>query len=872
MEAARAWLDCGNLLAKDSDPDVTKLGGFQALADAALGHLRAIQAELAEENAAQDNDAELFKVAVADIKVLNVLARITVMYSLYSYVQLDSLAPLPQVGSGYPFHSGNPDNDLMASYARKLGAVFAVDDDVSRLLLLSPDFTLAGMIAVLSFSPADFHSLCGKLPTSKLYDVLIRLRSVPRPLPLIVDTLARVPVDRPNAVYAIIETTLERKTKDASIDLSRGFEMSALVLLSVPPEAAKREYVQALGSQLLQVLCFNQEDVVEAAATIVSVLAERQPRFVGHLRDLILNPLSKAQNGSAMSLSALNHLLSSSRARHTAFVSHLSSKALGSLWLLAIDSRQNDGQYLKSYLEILAKLLNANPDQVLLLVSHLIITKLPSNLAWIVTTKDEPRLQTFLGSSNRHPDNPMNLINDRLDALVFIIQLMEDKTVTAILLCLIKEYVGMRPGKNYLHHLLLVKTIERVVSDTEIRSKVFGNVQEVLAFSFAVIETKVKDVLSRGAILEPGSNCDGLSALKLDDSDLSVPGNADSDDEDDSDVKTVGNATTEDNSMLVLLLALLGAALMEALGNKDLGLHVGDVANLEQKRCLHQIEEASEVFDDDVREKTQFCLNILDQKRSEPKPADFSNPQVVMEEANSALSEPLAASQAYGMHLISKLLESHDVSLHAAMAIFTKKLENDDSFVYLNAIKGIEVAAKTNSSSEVIELLQPLLKSDTKQLDKALRAREAFLRVLTPGSVEKVSSESVQILLSDLTARASESVDVRFRMSSAAMLGVIIAQFPASVPSLQQRDIADCALGILRFEGSEMNLHLRRSAVVLALEIINAINQGEFTNIPTSESHALVSEVAAVALSTTDETLRDHCNAVLDATKPSASS
>lgn len=867
MEEARSWLDEGNVLSKTSPLNVSGLGPVDNLAPNALKCLKSIQKEITNSFETGPQDTELIQVAVDDIKVIHALLRLVINYSLYRYAKPTSLPPFQPTERNWPLLITDEDNTKATKTATELASVLRCNDDVAKLLFICSDFTSQGIIAMLALDKSIFTAATDGIPTAKMYKALISLRSVPEPLPLISETIARFPILRKNAVDALIEMTLERETVSTS-DL----ETTALILVSIPQKFAKKEYVFCLGMQLFRCVCDPNNKVADAACVFVSAISERQPRFIGHFRDLVLNPLLKSQTQASQSLLALKNMASCSRSKRTNLLSHLSERCFSSLWLLTASSNINaEKSYIHSFLDLVAALLNANPELVDLLVTDLIINKLPNNLVWIVKENTEPHLQTYLGSMTRQPNEILSLINERLDVLLLVLQLIEDEKATIVLIRLVREYVRQDSClKSRVHRLLLVKTIERILSDETIRSKVFGSIHEVMDFTFSTIDSKVTSMLRPATSVLEASSTPKIEKLEIA-SDL-----ADSDDEDDEEIESNAVAAEshneindEDNTMLALLLALLGAVLMEALGNSELELKLEDIATLKRIEILRSIKENESKFNAEVNEKSEFCLSILDGRFSEQSGAepDLSDIQSVLTEAKNALMEPLPASQAYGIHLVTKLVEKREVSAEEAMSIFINKLGEADSFVYLNAIKGIEAAGEVYDNKTLIPLLQNYIKSDIKPLDKALRAREAFLRILRPASLDESCKQVIDILMNDLRSSAKDTVDIRFRMSSAAMLSVIIARLPLSFSAAQQRDATDCALGILRHEHADSEMFLRRAAVVLALEIVNAINQNEFNDVSNSDISALVSEISSISSTTDDDTLRDHCNGVLAATK-----
>ena len=130
-----------------------------------------------------------------------------------------------------------------------------------------------------------------------------------------------------------------------------------------------------------------------------------------------------------------------------------------------------------------------------------------------------------------------------------------------------------------------------------------------------------------------------------------------------------------------------------------------------------------------------------------------------------------------------------------------------------------------------------------------------------------VSSRLIELLIHDLHATARNSQDIRIRISSASILGIVISQFPLSFSNAQQEEAADCARGIIVHERADADVALIRAAVVLALEIINARNEGSFNNVSQSTLNSLITVSNVVAEETHDEALKDLAQGVLESGK-----
>lgn len=879
MDLARQWLEKGNCLNKLEPPNLANLGSAGTLVDQAIDHIENIQ----HVHPAQQN-GDLISIAVDDIKVLTGLMKVVVVFGIYPNLPDSSMIDVQGRIPLWPLPAKNQGESASSALERcinKLAAIVEKNDDVAKLILISP--FMIDLLAGFAENPKAYYELASKLPTFSLYKLLLNLQSCARPPALTRRSLQTIIIDRKDAVRTLLELVIESEEEPDSINRT-SIDRAVMVFQSVPAQVSTKQYIDHLGDQFYKLLAtrssVSSSKLTQACALSALQLNSMQPKLLGRLRNLLVGPFTLAKTtlseGCSFSNSAgaiSSCIETSSQASPSSFIQHVISSVIVSLWLL-ICSSNADHDESNPLLVLGCKCIEYYPEIILKLVTNLLVTKLPGNLCWSIISGKEPNLYETVVSGGQGPDeikSLLQLIDTRMRSLASLVLQLGDATATRILICLIESYASESfsdDPTSSLSKLLVAKGIETLSTDDDIKKKLFDDPTQMIDFSFTIINARCSEARRK----RPHER-NSLSALQrvpdLEQLDL-----GDSDDDDDlegqeatdGDVSGSNSAeTNEENTLLEITLNLLGSALMEALSNDKTSLALTE----ERKTSLEMLTKLESV-PKTIRARADFCYELITGSNRVAKEVDMESNEEILTTAMQALREPLVPSRAYGIHLISILISRNAIPLKTAFDFYAEELGDEDSYIYLNAIKAIEDSTKFVKTENVIELLIPHTKnSSSSNIDRALRAREALIRILTPGSVHKVSSALIYSFLEDLRAPARENQDVRIRLSSASAIGIIVSQFPMSVPSELQSDISDCTLGILRHEKGEeeSSQALRRSIVVLALEIVNGINDGSLSSISSQRLDSIVLELNQVIQETDDDTLKDHCKAVLDSCK-----
>ncbi len=206
----------------------------------------------------------------------------------------------------------------------------------------------------------------------------------------------------------------------------------------------------------------------------------------------------------------------------------------------------------------------------------------------------------------------------------------------------------------------------------------------------------------------------------------------------------------------------------------------------------------------------------------------------VLEKAMKSLNDPIPSVRVYGMQLIRNMakLSYGNVSLQFAVNLHINQLKDKEPFVYLNAIKGLDVLLELDVSEILPFLLGIYTGKDKKSLnlDDRLRLGEAFLRFIQR-SANVIPDKDLGILFNSLIALVSiratdlhgKKTDIRLRMSAMSIIGSLCHEISvASKVQAYISDIIDLVNGILTFEVENDHAIIRRAAIVCIGDIVSA--------------------------------------------------
>lgn len=179
----------------------------------------------------------------------------------------------------------------------------------------------------------------------------------------------------------------------------------------------------------------------------------------------------------------------------------------------------------------------------------------------------------------------------------------------------------------------------------------------------------------------------------------------------------------------------------------------------------------------------------------------FAQGNVTYQEALRLLQDPILPVRAHGLVLLKELAAcgSNDLSKDklmdpaltpAILDIYMQAIQDDESFLYLNAVKGIAEMANTGGRAMIKRLVGLYLGGQQQQarsrseVDKQLRVGEALLQVVQ--RLEEALSPHVDVIVEPLlTALRDARRPTTLRSSYLSILGTCVEACPAAFSSTQ---------------------------------------------------------------------------------------
>ncbi|KAJ3158300.1 transmembrane and coiled-coil domains-containing protein 7 [Geranomyces michiganensis] len=232
----------------------------------------------------------------------------------------------------------------------------------------------------------------------------------------------------------------------------------------------------------------------------------------------------------------------------------------------------------------------------------------------------------------------------------------------------------------------------------------------------------------------------------------------------------------------------------------------------------------------------------------------------ILAEGLKELGDDLLPVRAHGMHLIRRLVLAKDPVLHQRLAevtgIFLDQLKDEDSFIYLNAVKGLSSLTDVYPA-ETLSRIALRYNDSALNLDYRLRVGEALLQTIQRCG-EAFAKYSPKILPPILHVLHSPTTELR--SSALSLLACAAETAPLALfPFLQQ--IIDYIRNLLLLETKTPET--RRGAVVLLLSLVRGLGPDLFRVLDGQEVQAIGGQLEVVEATDADELTRLHARTAL---------
>ncbi|KAH6597163.1 hypothetical protein BASA61_003226 [Batrachochytrium salamandrivorans] len=225
------------------------------------------------------------------------------------------------------------------------------------------------------------------------------------------------------------------------------------------------------------------------------------------------------------------------------------------------------------------------------------------------------------------------------------------------------------------------------------------------------------------------------------------------------------------------------------------------------------------------------------------------------------LGDPLLPLRAHGMSVLRRLvLESAPVArenLDSVITIFLDMVEDPDSFIYLNAIKGLSALTDKHASETLARISQRYTDKTGIDMDYRLRIGEVLMQTIQRcGQVfPKHAAEVLPGLL--LVMRDTEK---EMRSSALSLLSRVAEVAPLSLlPLIEQ--ISDYIVTALQLEPEA---EARRGSVVVIISLIRALGHKAIQMLPMRIIQRLRRQLEISSHSERDELTRHHAQLALE--------
>ncbi|KAL1915629.1 uncharacterized protein VTP21DRAFT_6388 [Calcarisporiella thermophila] len=284
-------------------------------------------------------------------------------------------------------------------------------------------------------------------------------------------------------------------------------------------------------------------------------------------------------------------------------------------------------------------------------------------------------------------------------------------------------------------------------------------------------------------------------------------------------------AKEDDEEILSLALSLLTAVLHdnEILSEQDLRtVHMAD----EQLQHLlnHPAQEIRQMARDlRVAISARLASTEVSSNASENSLRQYR-------EAMRAIQDELLPVRAHGMAILRQMVLNRDPLVDGKEAdkilnIFVQMVQDEDSFIYLNAVKGLSAMTDIHGENILIKLGEIYCDSRV-DLDVRLRVGEALLQ--TVQRCGDALAKYANVLLNPLMHMLRNAECTHLRSSTLSILGCACETSPLAV-SPRYYDLIEAVASILNLESA---VEVQRAATMLVLSLIRGLSTRPLQEFP----------------------------------------
>ncbi|KAK9247842.1 hypothetical protein V1506DRAFT_530831 [Lipomyces tetrasporus] len=841
----------------------------------------------------QKDNPDVFSIALGDMKTINALLDLIIIECVYPYLTPGLGIPLENRRKASNLRKTNLNAKLRAlilsHVVDTLVDIVESENDIADVIMGGQYCTdiISGLVE-LGFSPATstdepvkyrkrFSDFLNRIQTYTLLcyvTMLIHKDTPPWCIQLLTRTLAMVPISRPDDGVKSLVEMIGGLREDDQISVDR-LDRAAKLLCSIPKGVQPREYFAQVGEQLLKILDNPQQKLlVSSAVQVIGSMQKSRPRVVADfifkpVIDSLIPQIDVKENADVIvsdtELSkAITRLSQLIRNSPPDIIEILLSPVFYSLWALA-NFQKRTKRATNTVMSLLSVYIKAcRPDEKIDGLVHRIyydgneVWRYGSGENGQIEIRKRGRTYTELAAENELKSGLEGIDNleQRTGLLLELIDGLDKASVRKIFLKTVRRWLVKRndstsdPLQVFADLRLLEGILEKHKSEIiESPSEIVGLVSSILDQYYTTLR-EIQD--AKYTSMPISAQLAGI---------VSPPPEADADSDDEDDEKEEMDTDAESVSVAI---SLLSAMVSESWVGQAHTFSPDDQRVL--KSFGPALKYIAEHGPESVSSSAATLALLLNETEIPTAPSNphLSESQQRYQLALSSLQDPLIPIRAYGLQLLRTLITERDpvVNVDAVLKIYLSTLNDEDSFIYLNSIKGLQSLTDIHGISVIKKLIAQYTAPDkSPSLDERLRIGEAILRTVQRLGDALTGINADIIAHAMVTTISNRKLDTRIRSSALSILGMACEVNPSGL-SAWVKDGIECALGVLTFESDEEKTPLRRAAVVLIGSLLNGVR--DLNQFPKEFAKEIVRNMRYVRSSDGDGMVRAQAGNVLD--------
>lgn len=860
----------------------------------------------------ENQDRNMIKISLYDMKTLGKVFNLILILSIYPILnafnigipldqrrmkafskagrQLGSYKIPPAASLDYSQRYKEHEELLSLIYSR-LTEVFSRESDVKDLLLKGTGYSdlliiLAALSTIPYFSPEcrekhllEFDSVMAIGGTIDIYEVFSLIISSGSPAyykAFILSKLELLPYKAPrnDGLLSFIEFVLGvRDDEDVNIEK---FEHVSSVILRKPKSLSSVEYFSSIGSQSYKLLAMINRPIITSCVGYVIEKIWMKNNLI--VRDFFFSRLwcnLNPNNESGIILvteaefnNAINVLLSLSKnGLKSEILVELFRPILLPLWAYLVFLSQNgkpleivEGILLSYFSSTNSLDIETKPDDCNVSDLDTIAKNLlflggddwkfefgPNGLTQVVRRADSVVLES---TKETRVQKCLKDLDDATSCFLKFLGNLEEGVVLHLFVLVLKRWLSIYKGNERIGEINpLIGLI-----DMRLLEAIGSQYKESLCQDPRDIFEVVNDLISSTEF-----------KLNLEEKELGgatgvVTEESDSDDEDEL---VNGNFLLE---VLPSVLQLLSAILLETtVESIEYDLKATLESTIKGLDGLSNENNLKTLTKDAIQSLRFRIISMLEDSRESRSSNGLDLRS--FKRAIASLNDPLVPIRAHGLYLLRRLIETKSdvITSQFVIDLHLTQLKDEDPFIYLNVIKGLQALVAWDPKIVVPILCDRYGKSN--DLEERLRVGEVLLRYVQSAD-ESFGGEQASAIVESCLAivrvnkKDDQKIDDKVRMSAMSLLGACTIANPLGILNYL-RDILDCAIGVLDFEKGEAKAIMRRAAIYLIHDLILGCSKVEDDIFPSGSRSTIITKLRYAENEDCDLMVREHAKAAL---------